>query len=174
VTELLTARLRLRIFQPGDFEAHARISGDPEVMRYILPGPLSRVDAWWQMARYVGHWHLLGYGMWAMQDRATDEHVGRVGFLDAAGGHGFEMGWALAPAAWGRGLALEGARAALQHAFTALDRDHVVCIIHPENQRSIRVAERLGAVLEREIEDHGQTFAVYGIRRGSETGADGG
>ena len=164
-TELSTERLRLRQFRTEDFPAHAEICGDPEVMRYIRAGPISREEAWWQIARYLGHWQLRGYGMWAVVEKATDDLVGHIGFLNPEGGQGFEMGWALGRRAWGRGYALEGTRAALQHAFTALDRDHVVCVIRPENARSIRLAERLGAKLEREIEISGTRQAIYGIRR---------
>ena len=171
MTDLLTDRLQLRIFQPDDFERHAEICADPEVMRYIRAGPLSRVEAWWQMARYIGHWQLRGYGVWAIVERSTNRVIGHLGFLDPEGGVGFELGWVLARSAWGRGFALEGTRAAVHHAFTALDRDHIACVIRPENARSIHLAERLGAAPEREIEESGRRLIVYGIRR-SETVAD--
>jgi RimJ/RimL family protein N-acetyltransferase len=103
--------------------------------------------------------------MWAVVEKATDEVIGHLGFLDPEGGQGFELGWALARRAWGRGYALEGTRAAVRHAFTVLDRDHILCLIRPENARSIRLAERLGAAFEREIEISGQQLSVYGIRR---------
>ncbi|MGZ6971459.1 MAG: GNAT family N-acetyltransferase, partial [Thermoanaerobaculia bacterium] len=80
--ELLTERLQLRVFERDDFEAHAEICADPEVMKYIRAGPLSRVDSWWQMARYVGHWHLRGYGLWAVVERATGRLIGHLGYLD--------------------------------------------------------------------------------------------
>jgi RimJ/RimL family protein N-acetyltransferase len=55
-----------------------------------------------------------------------------------------EVGWRLARPAWGRGLATEGARASLRHAFEELELEAVISIIDPENERSIRVAEKLG------------------------------
>jgi len=165
MTELFTDRLHLRPFRPDDFEAHAAICADPEVMRFIRAGAITRADAWWQLARYMGHWQLRGYGLWAVVERATGRLVGHLGFLDPEGGHGFEMGWALARDAWGKGYALEGTRAALDVAFTALDRDHVVCLIRPDNTRSIRLAERLGARLEGAIEENDTRLLVYGITR---------
>ena len=163
MTELSTDRLRLRIFRLEDFEVHAAICADPEVMRYIRAGPLSRADAWWQIARYVGHWQLRGYGMWAVIERSTNRLIGHLGFLHPEGGEGFELGWALARDAWGKGYALEGTQAAVEHAFTALDQDHIACVIRPENTRSIRLAERLGATLERETEEAGRRLLVYGL-----------
>jgi RimJ/RimL family protein N-acetyltransferase len=170
MTELLTERLHLRPFRPGDFEAHAAICADPEVMRFIRAGALSRSDAWWQLARYMGHWQLRGYGLWAVVERATDRLVGHLGFLDPEGGHGFEMGWALAREAWGRGYALEGTREALRYAFTTLKKDHVTCVIRPDNARSIRLAERLGARLERDFEEAGVRLLDYGIARSAAQG----
>lgn len=165
MTELLTERLQLRLFRPEDFETHAEICADPEVMRYIHAGPLKRSESWWQMARYLGHWQLRGYGMWAVVERSTDRLIGHIGFLNPEGGRGFELGWALARGAWGKGYAFEGTRAALQHGFTSLDRDHFVCVIRPENERSIRLAGRLGATKENEFEESGRRLEVHGIRR---------
>lgn len=165
MTELLTDRLQLRPFSPEDFEAHAQICSDPEVMRYIRSGALTREDAWWQMARYIGHWQLRGYGLWAVVERSTNTLIGHLGFLNPEGGPGFELGWALARYAWGKGYALEGTRAAVQHAFTALDQDHIVCLIRPENTRSIRLAERLGATLAEDLEVSGTGLLAFVIRR---------
>ena len=156
--ELLTERLHLRPFRADDFEAHAEICADPEVMQFIRAGALSRSDAWWQLARYVGHWQLRGFGLWAVVERATGRLVGHLGFLEPEGGHGFEMGWALAREAWGKGLALE-------HAFTSMGRDGVACVIRPENARSIRLAERLGGRLESEFEEGGRRLLLYRITR---------
>ncbi len=163
MTELQTDRLQLRLFRAGDFEAHAEICADPEVMRYIRAGALSRADAWWQMARYMGHWELRGYGLWAVIERSTDRLIGHLGFLNPESGHGFELGWALARNAWGKGYALEGTRAAVQHAFTTLKREHIACVIHPENTSSLRLAERLGARFEKEIAEAGVRLLVFGI-----------
>jgi RimJ/RimL family protein N-acetyltransferase len=165
VTELFTDRLHLRPFNAADFEGHAEICADAEVMRYIRAGALSRVEAWWQLARYIGHWQLRGYGLWAVVERSSDRLIGHLGFLNPEGGHGFELGWAFARQAWGKGYALEGVRAAVQYAFAELDRDHLLCLIHPENRRSIRLAERLGAVPEPDITQSGTRLLAYGISR---------
>src|SRR5258706_5664508 len=170
MSELTTDRLRLRPFRSKDFETHAAICSDGEVMRYIRAGALSRVDSWWQMARYMGHWQLRGYGLWALIERATDRLVGHLGFLDPEGGHGFELGWVLAREAWGKGYALEGTRAAVGHAFTVLGRERIVCLIQPENARSIPVAERLGARPRGETEESGRRLLVFEIVRPAAVG----
>ncbi len=163
---LTTERLLLRMFRQDDFEAYAAICADPEVMRYLGDGKaLSRWDAWRQMAMILGHWQLRGHGLWAVEERASGALIGRVGFFEPEGWPGFELGWMLRRASWGRGYAIEGARRALAHAFTEMDRRHVISLIRPANQPSIRVAERLGETLEGRTDLFGHAALVYGIDR---------
>jgi RimJ/RimL family protein N-acetyltransferase len=165
---LETERLRLRMFRADDFDAYAEICADPEVMRYLGAGkPLSRPESWRHMAFIVGHWALTGYGHWAVEPRSGGPIIGRLGFFNPEGWPGFEIGWTLGRPYWGKGYATEGARAAMEHAFTTLGRDRVISVIHPENRASIRVAERLGQTFEGETTIFGVDFPVlvYGIDR---------
>jgi RimJ/RimL family protein N-acetyltransferase len=164
--ELETDRLRLRAFAESDLDAYARLCADPEVMRYVgLGQPLSRADAWRQMAMLLGHWQLRGYGIWAAEEKATGVFVGRIGLHFPEGWPGLEVGWVLDRSHWGRGLATEGGRAAMQYAFDRLGIDHIVSVIHPENRPSIRVAEKLGMHLERTTALAGIDVLVYGRDR---------
>jgi RimJ/RimL family protein N-acetyltransferase len=160
-----TKRLTLRPITADHFEAHARIVGDPDVMRYILDDPMTRAQAWWNIARYVGHWQIRGYGMYAAIEATSGEMIGHMGFLNADGGRGFELGWILAREAWGKGYASEGTRALVAHAFGALDQATIVCVINAENARSIAVAERLGAALAHEETEGGKKLRIYRITR---------
>ena len=163
---LETERLRLRAFREEDLEAYAAICADAEVMRYLGDGrALSRADAWRQMALIIGHWALRGYGLWAVEERATGVLVGRLGFFNPEGWPGFELGWMLRRASWGRGYATEGAGRALAHAFTEMGRERLISLIRPDNRPSIRVAERLGEQLERRTDLFGHEALVYGIDR---------
>jgi RimJ/RimL family protein N-acetyltransferase len=91
--------------------------------------------------------------------------LGRIGFFEPEGWPGFELGWMLRRASWGKGYATEGARRALAHAFTAMERDHLISLIRPANRASIRVAERLGETLRGQTELFGHAALVYGIDR---------
>ncbi len=164
IPTLETERLLLRPFRDEDLDAYAEFSADPEVMRY-MGAPLSREDAWRQIAMLLGHWRLRGFGSWAAEERETGELVGRLGPHRPEGWPGFEIGWVLGRRYWGRGFATEGARAALEYAFTELDQPHVISLIHPDNQASIRVAERLGERLEGETQVRGIGVLVFGIHR---------
>ena len=162
---LETARLRLRGFRQTDLDPYAQFCADAEVMRYIAAGmPLNRGEAWRQMAFFVGHWGLLGYGMWALEEKASGVLVGRVGFLQPPGWPDFELGWLLGRAFWGRGYALEAARVALRYAFETLGRERVISLIRPANHRSIKLAEQLGERLVEEMELFGGTALVYEVR----------
>jgi RimJ/RimL family protein N-acetyltransferase len=165
MVSLETERLLLRMWRGDDFESYARICADPEVMRYLGGQPFSRLEAWRHMAYLVGHWQLRGYGHWAVEEKSTGRLIGRLGFFNPEGWPGFEIGWTLARECWGRGYATEGARKALAHAFTEMDREHVISLIHPENKASIKVAERLGEKLEGETEVLGIGVLIYGVTR---------
>jgi RimJ/RimL family protein N-acetyltransferase len=120
IPRLETARLILREWQEGDFDAYARLCVDPEVMRSLGGTTLSVLEAWRHMAYLVGHWALRGFGHWAVEEKATGQFVGRLGFQEPQGWPGFEVGWTLAKDRWGRGYATEGATTALEYAFSTL------------------------------------------------------
>jgi RimJ/RimL family protein N-acetyltransferase len=166
IPQIATQRLILREFCEADLDAYADMCGNPEVMRYIGAGkPLSRSDAWRNMAMIVGHWQLRGYGMWAVEERQTGEMIGRVGCWEPEGWPGFEIGWSLRRAYWGLGFATEAATAAISYAFTQLERSHLISLINPQNIASVRVAQKVGENLQGTTEVFGTEVLVYGISR---------
>jgi RimJ/RimL family protein N-acetyltransferase len=166
LTELETARLWLRPFRDQDLDPYAAMCADPEVMRYVGErGVLTREDAWRQLAMLTGHWQLRGFGMWAVEERATGVFVGRVGLHYPEGWPDRELAWALARPFWGRGYATEAARAALGEAFGRLGWSRVISLIDPANARSVRLAERLGERLTREATVLRHRVDVYALER---------
>ncbi len=140
-------------------------------MRYVGE-PASRSQAWRDHGGVCGS--LVAARLRAVgRRRASQPQVhGRIGLWNPEGWPGLEVGWLLDRAYWGRGLATEGARAALNYAFTTLRADHVISVIHPENTRSIRVAERIGERFEREYDLEGSHTLIYGIRSSALAPAD--
>ena len=124
--------------------------GDAAVTRYIGGRPFTREEVWARLLRYVGHWALLGYGFWAVEEKATGSFVGEVGFADFKReieptiGDTPEAGWVLDPRMHGKGYATEALRAALTWADGRFESGRTVCIIHPENAVSLRVAAKCG------------------------------
>ena len=166
IPKLETERLLLRAFGEEDFEDYARMCANPEVMRYLGEyQPLTRIEAWRQLAAVVGHWQLRGYGLWAVEERSSGKLVGRIGFYNPEGWPGFELGWTLAREAWGKGYATEGARSALRYAFTEMGRENVISLIHPDNLASVRVAERLGEKIKGRTVVLGHEVLIYGMDR---------
>lgn len=162
IPELTTERLRLRAFRESDFEAYAAIMADPEVTRFLGSGPpLSRADAWRQMAMILGHWVLRGFGLWAVEELETGRLIGRIGCHYPEGFPAFEIGYTLGREAWGRGYAREGAAAALAYARNVLHRREIVSIIRPDNLRSQRVAQSLGALPAETVEFFGAPSVLY-------------
>lgn len=143
---LTTDRLVLRPFHEDDLDAYHAVIASDEVVAALASGEVTRADAWQQMASFLGQWELRGHGQWALEERASGRMVGRAGLHHPERDEwpGLEVGWTLAPDAWGRGYATEAGRAALTYAFDVLDAPEVVSVIAPDNTRSQAVARRLG------------------------------
>lgn len=145
-----TGRLRLRGHGLADFDACLALWGDPEVTRFIGGMPQSAEEVWARLLRYAGHWTLLGFGFWLVEDKATGRFVGEAGLFDARRdldppfGAMKEAGWVLAPTAHGQGYATEAMRAVLAWHDARFTAAPVACMIHPDNAASLRVAERCG------------------------------
>src|SRR5215470_13677785 len=121
-----TERLSLRMFRESDLDAYAGMCADPEVMRYPARKPMTRAEAWRNMAMVLGHWQLRGYGLWAVEDRESGLLAGRAGLWRPEGWPGLEVGWTLRREFWGRGYATEAGRAALDHAVTTLKQTYII------------------------------------------------
>lgn len=126
-----------------------------------MGGPCSRADAWRKMAMYAGHWLLRGYGVWALEERATGRLAGQAGLWFPEGWPEPEIHWLLVADATGRGLATEAARRFRDHARDDLRWETVVSCIDPVNAVSVRVAERLGATPEGETRVGERRFVVH-------------
>ncbi len=144
---LHTDRLILRAHKPEDFEPYAGMMAERSVAAFLtMDGePQSRDVAWRALASIIGCWTLRGFGMWAVEDRATGRYAGRVGPWQPEGWPGFEIGWGIAPAFQRRGYATEAAEAAIAWARETLGVDRILHIIAPNNEPSQAVARRLGA-----------------------------
>jgi len=146
---LTTARLRLRGHRRDDLAAAAAMWGDPAVVRHIGGRPFGRSEVWARILRYVGHWSVMGYGFWAIDDLATGAFIGEVGVAEfertidpPVGAH--ECGWVLAPSAHGRGFATEAVTAMLAWCDRALAVTRVTCMIDEANAPSLAVARACG------------------------------
>ncbi|MQY06082.1 hypothetical protein ACRB68_41620 [Actinomadura sp. RB68] len=156
----------LRPLTAEDFEDYAAMLGDPEVARFLsVEGSISREDAWRNLALMIGHREIRGYTHWALVEKSSGRFVGRAGPWRPFGWPGLEIGWCLAREHWGKGYATEAARAALAYCFDELGADEVLSLIAMDNERSARVAERIGHRHLRDMELRGLRCRVYGQSR---------
>ncbi len=159
---LTTERLELRPFRNEDLDTWAAIVGDPETARYI-GGVQTRIDAWLRMAAYHGHWVLRGFGQWAVVLRESDRFLGRAGLWNPEGWPELEVGWTIDRSQWGNGYATEAGRAAIEWGRSELGLTRIASVIHPDNARSIAVAERLGMSFDRFAPLGDERMAIYAM-----------
>ena len=150
VPVLETERLKLRGHRLDDFSHSAAMWADPNVTRHLRPTPFTEEESWSRLLRCVGHWVLLGFGYWVVEERETGQFVGEIGFADyrrdlqpSLDGVP-EIGWVLASQAHGRGYATEAVRVATAWGDTHFGATRTACIVSPENLPSIRVAMKCG------------------------------
>ncbi|MER8374180.1 GNAT family N-acetyltransferase [Mesorhizobium sp. M1409] len=145
-----TKRTTLRAHRLGDFDTYAAMWTDPVVTRFIGGKPRTREESWMRFLRHAGLWSLLGYGFWAIEEKATGRFIGEAGFHDLKRDmepsiEGIpEAGWALVPTVHGAGFATEVVGRVLAWSDEAFGRAKTVCIIDPENAASLRVAAKCG------------------------------
>ncbi|WP_267222469.1 GNAT family N-acetyltransferase [Dyella silvae] len=167
VPVLETERLRLREHRVEDHAERTAIWSDPEVTRYIGGRPQTAEEVWRRFLQYMGLWTVLGFGYWAVEEKATGRYIGDIGFADfkreiepSLMGM-LEFGWVLAPHAHGKGYASEAVAAATAWADKHLSALTAVCIIDPQNLPSIRVAEKAGFKRWQETTYHGGPTVVF-------------
>jgi RimJ/RimL family protein N-acetyltransferase len=157
---LYTERLCLRAPTSHDAEALYDLFADEEVMEGLGKEPVSAVEDIRAMIEgMIRGWRTEGLGPFIFETAATEQVVGQAGVMifdtrgwtasswADAGSHAQpELGWALIRAHWGQGYATEGAAAIREWAYEHRSIKQLVSLISPNNPRSQRVAERLGAV----------------------------
>lgn len=147
-----TERLILRPWEASDLESFYRINTNPEVMRF-MPSILSREESDVFAQRIIEHFSSYGYGLFAVELKATSHFIGFIGLQQVRFSADFtpavEIGWRLDNQYWNQGLATEGARRVLEYAFEALKLNKIVSFTAVSNQASRRVMEKIG--LHRQI-----------------------
>ncbi|MFH8486687.1 GNAT family N-acetyltransferase [Streptomyces longisporoflavus] len=167
-----TPRLILRRWRTSDVAPMTVINSDPAVMRWIGDGSVHEHEEQTRsrIAMWEHEWETEGFGLFAVEIRATGELAGFTGLsvphylpevLPAV-----EIGWRLGRPFWGRGLATEAARAALDFGFADRGLDRVVSIVQVGNNASERVMNKLGMRVERGAVDHhcGRPIRIHVLR----------
>jgi len=143
VPHLETARLTLRAPRLADYPAYEAVFTSDRA-RYI-GGPYDAAGAYADFCQGCAGWLLRGAGMWTICLKGSDTALGWVYLWQEWQDPEPEIGWVLTGAAEGRGYAAEAAEAVLPHAVALYGVGGFVSYIDAGNDRSARLAERLGA-----------------------------
>jgi len=172
-----TERLLLRLPRPEDVDDFARAFADPETMRYMGDGSTATRE---QVERGIGfwldRWEVNGLGLFSVESRETERVVGRVGFLvwdtadwstssfaEAGERAEVELGWFVAREHWGNGYATEAALALRDWGIGERGLTRLISLIRHGNDRSVRVAEKIGETYESEVVLFGEPAMLYSL-----------
>lgn len=140
-------RLGFRRWQESDKEAFAAMNADAAVMKYF-PNLLTREESDLLLAKFEHHFVEKGYGIWAVDIKASRQFIGFIGLLEVNMAVDFkkstEIGWRLAQAYWKKGYAVEGAMACLNYAFNSLKMEEIYAFTSILNKPSETVMQRIG------------------------------
>lgn len=145
IPSIQTPRLILRGFTPHDLEPLHTILTDRDVIRYMLrtePWPKEIVQK--LLDKHRNHWDKHGFGWWALEFRESNELIGWCGLSVLDETEEVEIKYLIKQSHWGRGLVTEAAKRCIGYAFTELDLQMVIGLVHPDNIASRRVLEKIG------------------------------
>jgi ribosomal-protein-alanine N-acetyltransferase len=162
---LETSRLTLRYITSRDAEALMPILGDAEVMQFSIIGIHSSKQIKQFIEQRLISYLEYGFGLYALVHKQNQELIGYCGFFiqSIEQQKEVEVGYRLAKKYWGQGLATEAAKAVVEYGQQRFNFRRFVCLIEIKNNRSIRVAQKLGMKLEKKIIYHGLNVAMYSL-----------
>jgi ribosomal-protein-alanine N-acetyltransferase len=163
---LETERLLIRPFTLEDLPRLVEMRSDPEVNVYLGGAKMQNPES---LARriefYIDCAKKYGFGMSAMIWKETDEIIGWSGLQPLDGTDEIEVGYGMIKEFWGRGIALEAARAWLDFGFNEKSLERIVAVAYPENKNSWGIMEKLGMRYEKTAEHYGANCVFYAISR---------
>jgi RimJ/RimL family protein N-acetyltransferase len=162
-----TKRLLLRHIEAIDAEFILQLLNGPAFIRFIGDRNVRSLDDARQyitlgpQASYQRH----GFGLFLVEDKHSHAPLGICGLLKRDTLEDVDLGFAIASKYEGQGIAFEAATACLEFAQQCYALTRVVAITLPENERSLRVLEKLGFILERRMTMPGSTEEVLLLAR---------
>jgi ribosomal-protein-alanine N-acetyltransferase len=159
-----TERLLLRRLTSADADALHRCTGDPAVMRYWYPGPdADQAATGTRIAEIEAHWRKHEFGDFGVVARDSGALIGFAGLHHIAGMAEVNLGYALVPAYWRRGLGAELCAWLLAYGFIDLGLPEIVAVVDPRNAASVALAERSGLTLRGQTTWQGQPRVVFAL-----------
>ena len=154
-----TRRLVLRGPEPEDYPNFKHTFSS--YRSRFMGGPLNPYESWMLYAAEIGHWQIHGFGMWMIHDRKSDDTLGMAGGWFPKGWPEREIAWMIWPGVEARGIALEATARARDYLYNQQGWDGAVTYLDPKNLSSIKLAERLGAVKDKQAVSIDSHDVVY-------------
>ncbi len=160
---LETERLILRDFTLEDVQKLVPILSDPRVMQFSPKGVLSTAETQAKIEEFIASYQQHGFGKWAVVLKETHQLIGYCGIIleHIDGVDEPEVGYRLAPACWGQGLATEAARAAIRYGVDQLRLPYIFGIVEPANTASVNILKKLGMTYNRTTVLYGSEVDLY-------------
>jgi [ribosomal protein S5]-alanine N-acetyltransferase len=158
-----TARLYLRQLTLDDLEDLHVIYSDSEVMKYLSRGVRNREETAVDLLQIIADWEKHGFGLWAVVNKENNQLIGDGGLRFLGDTSEVEVGYVLAKAYWGKGLATEIAKASIKYGFEVLQLKKIVAVADTENIASRRVMEKVGMKYQHNFNYRDRDRVYYSI-----------
>jgi [ribosomal protein S5]-alanine N-acetyltransferase len=148
---LETERCLLRPLTTADCDGFYRLNEHPDIFRFTTDPPFQSIDAARKFLEEYNPYRQNGFGRWAVELKPELTFTGWCGLKFIPDENEVDVGYRFLPEFWGRGLATETGAACCRLGFHSYGLTRIVARIHPENLRSVRVAEKMNMTFEKEL-----------------------
>jgi ribosomal-protein-alanine N-acetyltransferase len=155
--------LKVSLEFADDLEYLHPIYSDSEVMKYVSQGVRNREETAADLLQIIADWEKHGFGLWAVVCKENNQLIGDGGLRFLGDTPEVEVGYVLAKAYWGKGLATEIAAASLKYGFEVLQLKKIVAVADTENIASRRVMEKVGMQYQHNFNYRDRDRVYYSI-----------
>ena len=158
---LSTERFNLREFNENDASNLFKLNLHPDILKYTTDPPFKNIEEARQFINNYDAYQKSGFGRWAIEEKNTKAFIGWAGLKFVLSENEVDVGYRLLPEYWGKGIAVETGNACCEYGTIKFGLKRIVVRTHKENIRSIRVAEKMNIVFEKELIIDGIPWLKY-------------